>query len=394
MVNKTNKKEIIDSALLAVLLFFPALNYYFAESLYSFGMKNPLVQVIYFFVYVCGCICYARYFANAFKYILVTLFALMVSFLLTPGVFEAITGPLFLQSLLCTFALVYIPIFLIVSNKSFNFETTFCYLYPIALMVVTICIVTYGIEVMTMSMLHEYMTFAYTGLPAILITLYISTRKRHVLGMIISIIGSATIVFGGCRGALLTMIVFIGLMMLQNLKSSSNRYIIAGLILLFVFNAETIMSFINDFLGSFGYESRIMTLFENEEAAESEGREAVYQKAFTLLDFIGHGVFSDRVLLEHVVDATYCHNWVIEFLVDYGYFIGGILVLLLLRVLIRFVVNRNQLSETGLFMLYFSICMLSTKYMLSGSYLASAEWSLILGWFTNSRTTLKSIIHE
>lgn len=385
-----NKRENIDGIILSALLFLPPLNYYFAESLMSFGIKNPIVQVVYFFVYLCGLYCYARYFKSGIKYILLAFFILFFSVLLTPGVFEAITGPILFQSLLCSFVLVYVPIFLIVSNRRFNFELTFQKLYPIALFVVVICICAYGIEISTMSLLNEYMTFAYTGLPAILLSLYMSFKRKHIVGMVISIIGSVTIVFGGCRGALLTLIVFVGLIMFQNLKSSRSRYLIVGIVLLFLFNAETIMSFINDFLGSFGYESRIMTLFENDEAIESEGREAVYQKAFTLLNFFGHGIFSDRVLLEHVVDATYCHNWVIEFMVDYGYFIGGILVLILLATLFKFLINKKRLTEIGLFMLFFSISMLSIKYMLSGSYLASAEWSLILGWFVNSRTTLKS----
>lgn len=385
---KVCKRTKIDGLILSVLLFFPAFNYYFAEVLYSFGIKNPIVQVIYFFIYLCGAYAYFRNITHSVKYVALVLVIFVFSIVITPSMFDFIIGPVFFQSLFSLFFLVYFPIFLITSEKSFDFDIVFKRMYPYALVVDIFCIITYGVEVVTLSMLHEYMTFAYTGLPAILLSLYLSYSKKHVLGMFISTIASFTIIFGGCRGALLTLAVFVVFLILHSMKSSNMRLTIMFLVLIVSLNADAIFSSVNDVLGSFGYESRIMTLVENEEVIESSGRNAVFEKAISLISLGGHGVYSDRVLLEHVESATYCHNWILEFLVDYGIILGSILVFCILFKIIHFIRIRDSLNTSGLFMLYFTISMLFVSFMLSGSYLVSEEFSLILAWFVNSKSTI------
>lgn len=388
-----NKRAKADGIILAVLLFLPALNYYFAEALYSFGIKNPLVQLIYVIVYLTGAYTYVRNIAHSIKAVYVVSLLLLISMALTPEVMTAITGPKFLQSLLVTLLFIYLPIFITVSDKKFDFDSIVTQLYPFALCVDITCIITYCIEVANLSVLHEYMTMAYTGLPAILLTIFCSYSKKHFLGIGISTLAAFTILFGGCRGALLTLVIFVVLMLFLSKNQKSTKWgwwVLILVLLVLVLNAETIFSRINNLLSGFGYESRIFSLLESENGIKSEGRDAVYKKAFSLINVWGHGIYSDRVLLEHVADSTYCHNWALEFMVDYGFIIGVLLVILMLFMVFRMFRVRDRLSLMGKFMLYFTVSMLFVKYMLSGSYLASAEFALILGWLVNSRSTVNA----
>ena len=56
------------------------------------------------------------------------------------------------------------------------------------------------------------------------------------------------------------------------------------------------------------------------------------------------GLFADRVLLERVDDSKYCHNWILEFWVDYGWLLGTILATIVLKESIFASIKRMNTS--------------------------------------------------
>ena len=225
------------------------------------------------------------------------------------------------------------------------------------------------------------MTFAYTALPSILVgTYYGFTRKKWAL-FTVSLAASLTVVFGGCRGALLSLLLFFALFLLLGIKKNITRILVLLFLGFVLLNINPLLNSGNSLLGSYGYESRIFIHAGSNTFIESEGRNEVYDKAISIIDYIGHGVYSDRVLLQNVRDSTYCHNWVLEVLVDFGWVLGGLIILAILLYLYRLVRHKPQGDIHYSFMLIFTLTMLLTKYMLSSSYLDSSECAMILGWF-------------
>ncbi len=377
------KSKSIEQILFPILFCFPAINYYIAQVLLAFGAVNPVANIIYMLIYGSGLLAYFIRGNQLAKIVIVATVAigLIYSCLATEGIWTAISGPVFFQSLFMKLVGMYIPIVLLISTGKERFDNMMLSLLPVVVVVNGLCCIAFVFEILNLGILQEYMTFAYTALPSILIgTYYGFTLKKRAL-FIISILAAVTVVFGGTRGAFLSLFLFFSLFIVFGIKKTSTRIIvllISGVILL---NLSSLLISGNSFLSGFGYESRIFSMTESGTVAESESRNKVYDKAISIIDYMGHGIYSDRVLLQHINDATYCHNWVLEMLVDFGWILGVIVILFIVIYLYRLVRYRPSGNIHYNFMIFFSMTMLLAKYMFSGSYLDSSECALIAGWF-------------
>ena len=378
-------KHTVSPLLFAVLVCLPAINYYLAQILLVFGIANPLANIFYLLIYASGLLAYFLR-GNWLRRIVIVatvVILLLYSCLATDGVWSAISGPVFLQSQFMKLVGMYIPIVILISTSKVGFDIMMQALLPMVLIVNIMCSIGFVLQVINYGILQEYMAFAYTALPSILIgTYYGYIQKKRIL-FTASVITAVTIIFGGCRGALLTMLLFFALFLLFGIKNKITRVIIFLLCGVLLMNLGPLLNSGNSLLGSFGYESRIFTHVENATLSESESRNDVYVKAVSLINYYGHGVYSDRVLLQHIHDAVYCHNWVIEFLIDFGWILGIMAIAFVVLYLFKLMRHRPRGDIHYSFMVYFSLSMLLTKYMLSGSYLDSVEWALIIGWFIN-----------
>ena len=95
---------------------------------------------------------------------------------------------------------------------------------------------------------------------------------------------------------------------------------------------------LNDFLLNYGIKIGALQkiLFSDD---FSNGRWTLYEKAIQGIlegSFFGGGVYFDRVLLDN-----YAHNIIIEFVVDYGFFIGILLILLIVLALMQKIIFRR-----------------------------------------------------
>ena len=377
-------KYDLSTIFFVILMLLPAINYYIAEIFWAFGLTNPISEIVYAFTFGIGLISVVRR-LDLFRVsaIVVFVFLLAYSAVMTPQAVAEYTGPSFLKSPLAMFLLIYFPIFLLAADRRFKYEEALPLLSRLAVIPMILMIVAYVFQVYVRGTeLHEYMSFAYVILPLILISLYYSWMSDgHYFGKILSILSAFTILFGGCRGALMTLLVFIVLSVLLFTKFSLKKVLLVFLGVAVVMNLSTILSYFGGQLYAVGIESRIFNFLDTGDIAESRDRLAVYRKALSIIDYYGHGIYSDRALLEHVESATYCHNWVLEFMVDYGAVLGGILVLLLLaKLAIIGFQTSSKSSTTHRFLMHFALSMLFVKFMLSNSYLNSSELALVFGW--------------
>jgi len=371
-----------EKLLFPVLFCFPAINYYIAQILYAFGIVNPLSEVFYSLIFLSGMLVY---FSNTNLKVKIPIYLFIalnfiISFNLTDGIWDTITGPIFIKSLFVKFVFIYLPITLILSSSNIHFGELLQSLLPAAIVVNVLCSIAFAFQIINLGILQEYMTFAYTALPSILLGVYYGFFLKKKVLLIVSLMASATVVFGGSRGAILTLLLFLSFVFQFNISKRSNRIVVFISTCIILLNFSFVLSYVKNVFISYGYESRFFTLVENEKIMESEGRYMVYKKAISIIDYFGHGVFSDRVLLQNVSDSTYCHNWILEILVNFGWIFGLLIVLFLIFFLFKLIKKRPSNDVNYTFMIYFSLTMLLSKYMLSGSYLDSSECALIAGW--------------
>ena len=369
--------------LFAVVFLLPMINYYIAAIFWAFNMPNPFAEPLFAIIYLCGFMSYFRKVDySKLASILILVFLLLISFIITPSTWEEVTGPVLLQSHLITFLLMYFPLFLFATEKAFNFEIAMEFLYSLCKPVVALCVGAYYSQVFLSGKgLQDYMTFAYTGLPAITIVTFFAWKKGERISQVLSALACLTVLFGGCRGALFTLAIFLISSLLLNIKSKKTRFGVLFFGAVIVLFADQFLSFVGNAMDAAGYESRIFKLIEAGEVIESEGRNVVFDKAVSLIGFWGNGLFSDRYLLEHVQDAIYCHNWVLEVLVDFGYLFGVPIIIWLISLF--YTAIKNVISSTNdyfIFYFIFAISFIGGKYMLSNSYLHSSEIPIILAW--------------
>lgn len=180
----------------------------------------------------------------------------------------------------------------------------------------------------------------------------------------------------GSRGALVTVILF-GLVRYFWGKVSVSKFFIYAIVLIifFEFLFTPLVEFIADILDAANVNSRTLRLLvDGELLSYVSGRDDLSKMAWSLIDknpFIGNGVWADRQYM-----GIYCHNIVLELLLDFGYIITGIIALIFCgNVYTTFMpLSSNQ----KLYFLMFVMSILIPMFV-SGSYLIDYNIGLLLG---------------
>lgn len=230
----------------------------------------------------------------------------------------------------------------------------------------------------------QYMVFSYNLLfPAGYLSLRCMTscRLTRLVGMIV---GAGLILIAGCRGALVCYLCSIFLFVLFSEGISKNAkvalYFVMFVTIVFVtfFWNEMISSLIN-ILNSIGIDSRTLTQLLNQTFFDDSGRSAVQKIVIANIGLLPKGLYFDRI----VANGSYAHNLILELLLEYGYLLGGLIIVWLCFYMIRSVyIARKDLDASVV--LYTLIACGFLRLMFSGSYLLNeAGFWLLLGMIQN-----------
>lgn len=199
-----------------------------------------------------------------------------------------------------------------------------------------------------------------------MVTLY---KNGGVLSYIGAIICFFSILVFGSRGALVAGAFYI----LYDIISKNIRNLIYIILASFFFVSLAIA--FGNYLDSLGISSRTLNFIIGGEMIAAEGRDEIYQKAISLIGdnwLTGLGIYGDRVNME----GEYCHNIVLEILLDYGVLIGMLLVLVLFFTLIRLYFKLDSINK-NIFVKY--VVVLLIPFFASSSYLIDCNWGLLWG---------------
>ena len=232
--------------------------------------------------------------------------------------------------------------------------------------------------VTTLSSDGDNHAYGYAFLFSMIMFFYRFKATKKFSNLIIFIISLVQIVLYGSRTAFISAILFALLYMLfleKKRKFRNKAFIISFLsIIVLILTSDYFAKLIYGFLISIGFQSRTLDLFISGDGITLDGgRLEMYEQAISFLksNFWGLGIYWDR----YYVRFTYVHNIVFEMLLDFGWILGTIILMLLVISSCKMFVSRNE-NWKKIFILFF--CLTFIRLTLSYSFwIDSNFWALI-----------------
>lgn len=396
---KINMKRDANFILLNMLLFYPAINNLLWRI--CFGLTSLLgIRITQGFfdsiVWIFILIYIHRYFISRVKARHVMIF---ITFLLVALISNMLTNyEAYTMNKLFQIMFTIIPVFFcgaIICVDSEYQEG----LYKIAVIILLVSLL-YTLYYLTSGrqLAVDNMDQAYSVLPAILIVfsrLFEPFRKKN--NLIISILGIAYLLIMGTRGPFLCLAVFIGIMLFKKYGISKTVISTTVAIAFFVIAFEstfvqTRMLGLATNLEEYGFSPRIVTMLVSRNITDANGRNSIKETLLSEIKdepFQIRGLFADREATKGLYDyeyhtiyanGTYAHNLIIEFIYDWGVFIGGVLILSLFFMAFKLIykIDKEKSFIVGMY-----ICLGIVHLLISGSYLENKDFFFLIGLMCN-----------
>ena len=140
-------------------------------------------------------------------------------------------------------------------------------------------------------------------------------------------------------------------------------------------------------LENFGISSRIVEAISDETFFSSNSRDDIRNAVFKGVadNPLGYGLYGDRYLIGKYYQegVDYSHNLFVEFLADFGVFIGPVFFLMILYKVLSYVHKRKR-TIVGMIMLILLPDGI-VKLFFSGSFLDSVSFFIIIGILLSSK---------
>jgi hypothetical protein len=211
----------------------------------------------------------------------------------------------------------------------------------------------------------QYMVFSYNMLVHTIYLFIDFIEHKKLSDGIISILGMIMIFIGGARGPI---IIFIYTIIIYFLLRKEGLYKkVIGVFLLIVTaiiiysNFENIIRWLIYIADANSIDSRTLKMIIDNNFFDSSGRDKIYELLINSISLLGTGLYGDRA-----ISGFYAHNIIIELLVQFGYTIGPLIILMLVIVIANGIVSKNN-SIRNLSIIFISSGFF--KLFLSGSYL-------------------------
>lgn len=253
----------------------------------------------------------------------------------------------------------------------------------------------------------NYMVLSYNLLIPVCFQIYIFSKSKNLINLILIILSISTIFLFGSRGTLVCIILYLMIVFLRNNLINTKKTIFflsvfSMSFIIFVWNfnkveEETIKTLIN-----LNIESRTVSKIINSNFFEESGRNVIREVILNKIDdkiLYGYGLYGDRVLTEQLyafdtfgsyysLSSTYSHNILLELMVNFG-LIGFLIFIYILIKYLKTILNTSINLKNDLIVI-FGISGL-IKLLFSGSYLNEPYFYLMIGLISiNANKYLRS----
>lgn len=222
------------------------------------------------------------------------------------------------------------------------------------------------------------MPLSYVTMLAVMWLLYRYFEEEKARWVIMSLLGTGVIIAYGSRNPLLAIVTFIIISVLKKATGIDTKkklfyittVITISIALLFWKN---LLSVLGDVLTNIGINSRTINLLLQDTISTS-GRDTIHSELLIALNnhpFLGLGVLGDEVVLSDLSQSA--HGLYLSILSNYGYFIGGIFILVCIYWCIL-AYKRGGESDKNILLIY--MCMVWPRGFTGGDI-----WSSDVFWW-------------
>ena len=236
------------------------------------------------------------------------------------------------------------------------------------------------------SLNEDNMVLSYSVLFPTMYLYYYFSRTKKKIDLLFFLIGVGMILMLGTRGPLVCLIVFLLVFLFLNYRHNAvmtiNLLLALGIFYIFLRPIMIILMFLARIVG---LSTRIFEKFLEDELIDyenSSGRNKIQEILWSYISNdrggIGYGLGSDRIV---GLENAYAHNLVYEIWMDFGLYIGSILLILFVLFITK-VFRKAYGSEK--FNLFLILLIWSVGHlMLSGSYLQDFQVYFFIGYCVN-----------
>ena len=215
--------------------------------------------------------------------------------------------------------------------------------------------------------------------------IYSLSQEKNTVDIILLILLTALVLLMGSRGSLLILACYLMIVLLK--KYFSQRLSIKKIVLFMLAVVTIAIVFIEGkvllekialLASGLNINARTIKFLLGDDFSTVASDQIRYElrnkcvSQWGRMPALGYGILGDRQFLE----GDYVHNIFIEFITDYGFVLGTILIVTLLYGIIKNIAKKSKI---------FAILLLS----LSGSYLTSTLFFVLLSVIVNTRHTVK-----
>lgn len=226
----------------------------------------------------------------------------------------------------------------------------------------------------------EHMGTAYTLLGFTLYIMWYTFRNCSILNIGLSLLGIFQILTCGVRAPLLFVFIFVIMYAVLFADISKTKRLLICLLLavvgiLVVFYSEVLLWFFMDVLDVVGMSNRIVRKFIEGDILVSDEREDIVNslnKALSYNKALGLGIFGSWN-----ITGLYAHNVLLDFWCSFGYPIGSLLLLLLVRLFLKAYKICNSFERQFLLILFILGFL---QMFISNFFLFNAHFFMLLGY--------------
>ena len=174
--------------------------------------------------------------------------------------------------------------------------------------------------------------FGYQALPFLLVYLHLALTEKKPMDIAGTAIYVVMVLAGGSRGPILFMAEYLLLFILIRASRSKRAVVYMACVclllgLVYVFY-DRLLNFAVYFVGKLGFKSRFLESILSGNIADDNNRSEIWAAAIQMIRDKpwGYGAMGSRHVISSVIYAGYPHSILFELLIDYGIFIGGLMI--------------------------------------------------------------------
>lgn len=232
---------------------------------------------------------------------------------------------------------------------------------------------------------EDMMGPSYAVLPYTVFLLRRLFSQFNIYTLLIVVLGVFLILSFGTRGPLVCVLVFVAgyLLLLKKYKNPiRSKMLVLICAFIIYYNIGNIMLLFLPITVALGMSTRVIDLFTSSDGflnnASGDARNDIIDEIIPKLNVSGYGIRGQgQVLFDH----DYAHNIIYDFLIEYGYILGTLLLLGILILFIKAMIKSDIRTRSFLWLLF---CISIIRLLLSHTYLIVPEFFLFLGYCIHS----------